>query len=428
MVDVNTTVQPKLLRHAEFRLLFAATAVSKLGVQVGYLAIPLVAVSALDASPGQVGLLAALSTVAFLLIGLPAGAWIDRMRRRGVMVAADVVRAALLGSVPMAWAVDALTLTQLYVVVFLAGFATVFFDVAGLSYVPHVVGRKRLVEANSALHSFDAIANIAGRSGAGYLIQWVTAPVALLVTAGGYLISGLCLSGIRRREPEAPRPGERRLWPQIREGLGFVLRHRILRPAALAGAATNLGMQLSLTMLPVVMIAGLALPESRLGLFLAAGGVGALVGALTAKRLGGVLGMGRMLWVLGLVVAPAAFLVPMLDRGAGFWLAMAGWGIVAFKIGVDNVVLVSFRQRVTPDGLLGRQNATMRFLLTGALAVGAALAGVVGELVSARAALWTGTVILALAWIPLFFSPIRNLRTLPAASDVTAVEAGPERG
>ncbi|WP_166355387.1 MFS transporter [Phytoactinopolyspora limicola] len=416
MVTTEAAPARTLFGDPAFRLLFAAAA-SRLGVQVGYLAVPLVAVSALDASPGQVGLLATLSTAAFLLIGLPAGAWVDRVRRRGVMIVADVVRAVLLGSVPVAWTMDTLTLPHLYVVVFVAGIGTVFFDVAAQSYLPHVVGRDRLVSANSALHSFDAVANIAGRGGAGYLVQWATAPIALVVTAVGYVASGLLLAGIGKREP-APRPDrEHGLWRQVGEGLGFVLRHPILRPAAMAGAATNFGMQMCLTMLPVVIVSDLGLAEGRFGLFLAMGGVGALLGALTARRLGAVLGLGRMLWLLGAAVAPAAAFVPMLDHGSAFWVAAAGWSVLAYKVGVDNVVLVSFRQRVTPDGLLGRQNATMRFLLTGALALGAAASGAIGEVVSARAALWAGVVVLAFAWAPLFFSPVRRLRELPESAE-----------
>lgn len=410
MTSPVVTASRPLRANRDFRLLFAATAASKLGVQVGYLAIPLVAVVALDASAGQVGLLATLSTAAFLLIGLPAGAWVDRIRRRGAMVVADLARAALLASVPAAWVTDALTLTQLYVVVLVTGIATVFFDVANLSYLPHVVGKDRLVPANSALHSFDAVANIGGKGAAGYLIQWASAPVALLVTAGGYLASGLLLGGIKRREPAPVPVGKSGLWGQVVEGLGYVLRHPILRPAATAGALTNLGMQLCLTMLPVLVVGELGLPESMLGLFFAIGGVGALLGASTASRLGGVLGHGRMLWLLGMSMAPAGLLVPLIGADGRIWIASAGWLVLTYKIGVDNVILVSFRQRVTPDRLLGRQHATMRFLMTGALAIGAALAGVIGQLYGPRAALWVGAAILALAWLPVFFSPIRRLR------------------
>ena len=412
-----TQAEPRSLLHQpHFRLMFAAAAASKIGMQVSYLAVPLVAVLALQASPGRVGLLATLSTAAFLLIGLPAGALIDRVRRRGVMIAADIARAAVFASIPIAWWMDALTLGQLYVVVFLGGVATVFFDVANLSYLPHVVGRNRLVDANSALHSFDAVINIAGRSGAGYLVQLVTAPVEMAVTATGYLVSGGFLAAIRRREPKpTPTPG-RKLSRQITEGLRFVVAHQVLRPIALAGATTNFGMQITITMLPVLFVAELGLPEGALGLFFAAGGCGALLGALTARRLGQWLGQGRVVWILGLAVAPAGFLIPFLDRGPWLVLSGVGWRLVAYKAGVDNVLLVSFRQRVTPDRLLGRQNATMRFLLTGALALGAALAGLTGQVAGVRAALWLGAAFLALVWVPLFLSPMRRVRDLPTAT------------
>lgn len=402
-----------LFGNGEFRLLFCGAASSKIGVQVGYLAVPLVAVLALNASPGQVGLLAMLSTSAFLLIGLPAGAWVDRLRRRRVMIIADLVRGVLFASVPIAWWLDALTIEHLYAVVFASGFATVFFDVGNMSYLPHIVGRDRLVEANSAMHSFEAVTNIAGRSAAGYLVQMATAPAALVVTACGYFMSSGFIARIRRTEPQPSRDGDTRLLREIGEGLGFVVRHPILRAAAIAGSITNFGMQICVTMLPVLFVAELGIPEGHLGLFFAAGGFGALLGALSARRLGDRLGQGRVLWVAGMVIAPVGFVVPMIERGVWTWLAGASWLILTFKVGVDNVILVSFRQRLTPDQLLGRQNATMRFLLTGMLAIGSGVAAVVGQAAGPRAALWLGAAALAVVWVPLFLSPIRTIRELP---------------
>lgn len=412
---------PRLLADRDVRRLFAATVQSKAGVQVGVLALPLVAVLALGASPGEVGLLATLTWAPFLVIGLPAGAWTDRLPRRPTMIVGEMGRAVAIGSVPVAWLADALTFAQLLVVVIAAGTCTVFVDLANLSYLPTLVGRDRLVEANGTLHSIDAVTNVAGRGSAGYLIQWVGAPLALLVTSVAHLVSATVLATIRRRDPPRLPVARPSLLPEVREGVVFVARHPILRAAAVAGAATNLGMQLVMTMLPVLVVGELGLPESRIGLFLAIGGTGALGGAVVARRLGERLGHGRMLWLVGIAIAPAAALVPLIDGGAGLWLAMGGWVVVAAKTAVDNVILVSFRQRVTPDHLLGRQHATMRVLLTGSLAVGAALAGVIGQLAGPRWALWVGSAIMALVWVPIALSPIRRLRELPDAA--TPIEA-----
>lgn len=409
----------------DLHLLFAAAAASKLGLQVGSLALPLVAVLALSASPGEVGLLATLTTAAFLLIGLPAGVWVDRMRRRGVMIAADLARAVLYASVPVAWWLGALTIEQLYAVALLTGVATVFFDVSAQSYLPHVAGRDRLIEANSVLGSIDSVVHIGGRSAAGFLVQLASAPAAVVVTAVGYLVSGGFLLGIRRPEAPVEVEGAAARAPMLRsigDGVRFVAGHPVLRAVAVAGAMTNLGMQLVLVMLPVLLVDRLGLSAGVLGLFFAVGGVSGLIGAAMATRVVRRLGAGRVLWLLGVVIAPAGLLVPLIDSGPWLWLAGLGWVIVVYKIAVDNVVLVSFRQKVTPDHLLGRQTATMRFLLTGAVAIGAGLSGLVGGAFGPRAALWAGAIVLALVWVPLYRSPLRRLRSLddaPAATTTT---------
>ncbi|HUR01389.1 MAG TPA: MFS transporter [Nonomuraea sp.] len=403
-----------LWRMPDFRILFTATALSQLATNIGYVAIPLIAVTALHAGPGQAGALAALSTVAFLLIGLPAGAWVDRMRHRRVLIVADLARAGLLASIPLAWWLDALTFGQLYAVVLLTGCATVFFDVGSQSVLPQLVGRDGLVQANAAVMTLIAAGNVAGRGAGGGLVQLLTAPVAVACAAAGYLASGLRLTAIRRTAaaPAAERPT--RLGTQIAEGLRHVLGNAELRALALTGTLTNLGSQIVNTVLPILFVNELGLPPGALGLFWAAGGAGLLLGARCARPIAARLGHGRTLGLAGLLLAPAALLVPLIDRGPGLWLAGAGWLLAMTKTGMDNVLGVSMRQRMTPDGLLGRMNATFRFLLTGALAIGAAMAGLIGELATVRVTLWVGAVLLAIAFLPVFLSPLRTRRELPA--------------
>jgi predicted MFS family arabinose efflux permease len=397
--------------NRDFRMLFTATAVSRLGTSVGYVATPLIAVTALDATPGEVGLLATLSTVAFLVIGLPAGAWTDRLRRRPVLIAADVARAAVLCSVPVAWWLGMLHMGQLYAVVLLCGIGTVFFDVASQSYVPQVVGRSALLAANTRLVSVDAVNDIAGRGVAGYLVALLTAPVAVLVDAASYLASAWFVLRVRHREP-TPAPADRRLWRDMTEGVVFVAGHRVLRAIAMSGALANLGIVLIVTMLPVVLVDELGVSPAVLGLFLASGGVGTLLGSLVARRLAAVVGAGRLSVQGALLAAPCGFGMPFVAEGPRMWLAGAGWVVVTAVVGANNVILVSFRQSVTPDRLLGRMTASFRFLLMGALAVGAAAAGTLGEAVSPRAALAAGAAAIALVWVPILASPLRKTREL----------------
>ncbi|NES27427.1 MFS transporter [Micromonospora terminaliae] len=394
-----------------FRYVYAANLTDSLGFQVGYLAVPVLAVSVLAATPGQVGLLAALSTAAFLLVGLPAGVWVDRSPRRTVMVAADLARAALYASIPLAWWADVLTLGQLYAVVLLTGVGTVFGDVAAQSFLPELVGRDRLVAANSLLMTTNATIQIGGRGFGGLLVQWLGAPLALALNAVTHLLSALALTRVRPTATAGTgrnRPADG-FGRQLAEGVRHVLGNPLLRPLAVSLAGINLTVNLMTTMLPVVFLRDLGLGAGALGLFLGAGGVGALLGAVTARPLAARIGHGRALWLPGLLVAPAGALVALVDTGAWLWLAGLGWLALAWRTGIGNVIGVSLRQRATPDALLGRMNATFRFLLTGAIAVGAGLAGLLGEYAGPRTPLWVGAIGAALTWLPLYRSPVRTL-------------------
>ncbi|SEE03147.1 MFS transporter [Streptomyces sp. TLI_105] len=432
----------------DFRVLFSASVLSTLGTNVSYLAVPMVAVLALDAGPGRVGLLASLSTAAFLLIGLPAGAWVDRMRHRTVLIVADLLRAALLAWIPVAWWLDVLTFGGLCAVVFLSGVATVLFDVASQSALPRLVEPAVLIPANSALVSLMAAGNVAGRGAGGALVQLLGAPLAVVCAAVGHLGSGIRLLRMARGDahmavpdpaktaPEAP-AGTSLAAPagtvpeapaapagtasgrapdlraQIAEGLRHVLGHAELRALALTGAVGNLGTVMVNTMLPVVFTRELGLSAGALGLFWAAGGIGLFLGARCARPLADRFGHGRGLVVADLCLSPAGLLVPLMDRGAWLWAAGAGWVAFAMRTGAANVLGVSLRQRLTPGDLLGRMNATFRFLLTGSMAVAAALAGAIGAHCSPRTALWAGGALLCLSFLPVLFSPLRRRRELP---------------
>ncbi|KOU76002.1 MFS transporter [Streptomyces sp. MMG1533] len=411
-------------RTADFRNLFAATTLSQLGTNVTYVAVPLFAVAALDAGPGQVGVLATLSTLAFLLIGLPAGAWVDRMRHRRVLIGADLARAVLFASVPLAWWADTLTLGQLYAVVLLNGCATVFFDVTSQSTLPRLVGHGALVRANTAMVSLQAMGNVAGRSAGGALVQLLSAPVAVFCAAAAHLASALQLTFIRREEtPPGHRAGHAGLRAQIAEGLRHVFGNPELRALALTAALTNLGMQIVNTMLPILFVRELGLPAGALGLFWAAGGLGLLLGARCARAVAGRLGHGRTLGLAGVCLAPAGLLVPLIGHGPWLWIAGAGWVLALFKTGMDNVLGVSLRQGMTADDLLGRMNATFRFVLSGSLAVGAAVSGLIGELAGVRPTLWVGGALLATAFLPVYLSPVRTRRELPTRQQTPTSES-----
>ncbi|MBQ1032666.1 MFS transporter [Micromonospora parva] len=418
MTTAPTTTTPTHRTSAwppSFRLLYAASLIDGIGFHIGQMAVPVMAVSLLAATPAEVGLLGALSTAAFLLIGLPAGVWVDRLPRRAVLVTADLTRAALVASVPLAWWAGVLSIPQLYLVVLLTGVGTVFADVAAQSCLPQVVGRDRLVAANALMMSTNATMQIAGRGLGGIVVQALTAPVAIVLDAAAYVVSGVILTRIR---PEAPRPRQPRAPGGFAHQLGAGVRHvtgsPLLRPLALSTASINLTMQLTTAMLPVVFLRELGLGAAALGLFLGTGGIGALLGAVTARPLAERIGHGRALWLPGLLVAPLGGLVTLIDTGPMLWVAASGWLALAWRTGVGNVIGISLRQGATPDELLGRMNATFRFLLTGALAIGAVLAGVLGQYANVHTALVVGAAANALTWLPVFFSPLRTLDRPPS--------------
>jgi len=406
-----------LLRDHDFRQLFIADTISQIGTQITLLALPLVAILALDAAPFEVGLLAASETAAFLLVGLPAGAWVDRMRRRNVLIIGDVARAVLLGSVPLAWWAGLLTMPQLYLVAVLVGVFTVFFDVAYQSYLPHLVGRAHLVEGNAKLEAVRGVTQIGGPTLAGVLIQVLSAPVAIVVDAVSFVGSALFVGLIRKREPRPERPPDAHLGREIMAGLRFVLGNRLLRAIAMCTGTFNLFSNLLWAMFIVLLAGELKVPPGTIGLFFSVAAVGGLLGAFAALRLARWLGQGPVIWISTAVQAPFVFLLPIVQPGWLLWAAAFGFAVSGFCGVVYNVAQVSFRQGLTPERLLGRMNATMRFLVWGTMPVGALLGGVLGQQFGVRQAVWIGAIGEALAFLPVFLSPLRGMRELPKHSE-----------
>ena len=408
---------PGLLREHDFRQLFVADTISQLGSQVSLLALPLVAVLTLHASNFEVGVLAMCDTLAFLLIGLPAGAWVDRMRRRSVLIAGDVGRAVVLGSVPVAWWLHALSMPQLYVVGLLTGVLTVFFDVAYQSYLPHLVGRDNLVEGNAKLEVVRGVTQIGGPTAAGFAIQALTAPVAVAADAVSFAGSALFVGLIRKREELPERKPDRHLGREIMEGLRFVLRNRLLRSIAMCTGSSNLFSSVSGAMMIVLLARELRLGAGTIGVVFSLAAIGGLVGALVTNRVVKVFGQGPTIVISAAVFGPFGLVMPLAQRGWLLWAAAGAFAISWVFVVVYNVTQVSFRQGLTPEHLLGRMNATMRFLVWGTLPLGAFVGGVLGQLIGVRPTLWVGAIGGLLAFLPVFFSPLRHMRELPTRPD-----------
>ncbi|WP_086666476.1 MFS transporter [Lentzea kentuckyensis] len=406
--------------HPDFRRLWIGDTISQFGANVGMTVIPLLAAGVLNATPFEMGLLAAASTIAFLLIGLPAGVWVDRMRRKPLMIAMDVVRAALMLSVPVAWWLDLLDLPQLIVVSLAAGVCTVFFDVAYQSYLPSLVGRGQLVEGNSKLQASLSVAEVSGPAIGGYAAQLLGAANGVLATGLGYLSSAFFLVRIKTVEPAPERHPDPQLRREIAEGLRFVFGNTTLRMIVACTGTSNFfhGVQNAVMVLFLLQTVGLS--EGTAGLVLSAGGVGGVLGAALAYRIGVLVGQARMIWLIPLVTWPFILVLPFVSGGWGLVLPMAGLAVTAFGIVVYNVGQVSYRQAICPDQLLGRMNASIRWVVWGATPLGALLGGGLGSWIGIVPTLWVSVIGSVLGMVWLLLSPLRSMRDLPATSNVEA--------
>jgi len=410
-----------LWRNRDFLKLWGGQTISQFGSKITLLALPLTAALTLHATPVEMGILAAAGTVPFLLVGLLAGVWVDRLPRRPILLITDCARGVLLLAIPLAARLDALTIGLLYAVAFLVGILTVFFDVAYQSFLPALVGREHLVEGNSKLQVSRSAAQIAGPGIAGGLVRLITAPMAILVDATSFLVSALFLAFVRVPEDlPAPRAERQTAWKDIGEGLHVVFGNPLLRAITGSTATSNLGSEMWYAILILYVTRTLGLGAGVIGLMFAMGSVGFLFGALLAGRFARWIGVGPTIIWSEAIAAIAAFLIPIAHRPAT--LAVVLIVIAQFITGgcwtIYNINQVSLRQAITPDHLLGRMNATMRFIVWGTLPIGALIGGALGGAIGLRPTLVVGVVIQSCAFLWTYFSPVRTLRETPSADAI----------
>jgi MFS family permease len=409
-----------LWRHPEFVKLWTGQTISQFGTQVSELAIPLTGALVLNASPVEMGLLGAFNFAPFLLLSLFAGVWVDRMRRRPVLIVADIGRVLLLGSIPAAALLGVLRMEQLYVVGLLTGALTVFFDVAYQSYLPVLVSREHLVEGNSKLEVSRSVAQIAGPGIAGALVQVASAPVAVLVDSLSYVASVMSLLFIHTVEPPPVTADEHAgMWVQLREGLGVVVGNPLLRSIAGCTATSNLFGNAMQAVYVLFLTRDLGLEPAAIGLVYALAGPGALLGAVTAGPLARRLGLGTAIIGSILLTGLANLLVPVSILGGNAAVSTGLLMVASFVSGLGNPIYninqVSLRQTITPDHVQGRMNASMRFIVWGTIPIGALLGGGLGQVIGVFPTVVVMVVagLLAPAWVA--FSPVRDLRAQPVA-------------
>jgi Major Facilitator Superfamily len=445
-----------LLRQRNFRLLWIGETVSTAGSAMAVVGVPLLAVTVLHAGTFAVAVLTAAAYLPWLVIGLPAGAWVDRLPPRPLMIACDMISALLFASLPAAAWIGVLSTGQVVVVALLAGAANVLFATAYQVCLPALITTAELVEGNASLQGAASVATIGGRGAAGLAAEAIGAAPALLFNAGSFLVSAACLLRIRppAPAPSAPAPGPPApapgppapapgapapapprpapappapapappvstlpppaRWTGVRAGLRFVARDPYLRPLTLYGTAANLAYTGNLALVVVFLVRVIGLGAAAVGLLTAASGIGGLLGALLAPRLARAFGTARALILACLGSGLAGLLIPLTGPGPRIACYLAGSAVVAGGITVGNVIVRSFLQGYCPPSMLGRVTASMRFLAQGAIPLGALLAGALGTALGVRNGLWVILVIFAGSGSFLLTSHIRTVRNLPA--------------
>ena len=405
-----------LHRNRDFVRLWAGQTISQVGSQITLLALPLVAIRTLRANAFELGVLAAAETIPFLLIGLPAGVWVDRWRRRPVLVVADVGRAVVLVSVPVAFVLDALTMAQLYAVAVLTGVFTVFFDVAYQSYLPALVRRDELVEGNSRLELSRSGAQVVGPGLAGMLVHLLRAPMAIAADSVSFAFSALFIARIGADEDEpapADEVGPGTMRRGIAEGLRYVFRHPLLARIAACTALFNLFSALGMAVFLLYAVRRLGISPAVVGIVFSLGSIGFVVGSIVAQPVGRRLGIGPALVLAAAVQGGAFLLVPLAPADAAVPFFVAAFALETCAAPVYNITQISLRQTITPIRMQGRMNATMRFVVWGTLPLGSLLGGVLGEVVGLRTTLWISAVGTAAAVVPLLTGALLRLRTMP---------------
>lgn len=405
-----------LWRHADFLKLWAAQAVSSFGARITREGIPLAAILTLDATPAQLGILAALARGPGLIVGLFAGGWVDGARRRPLLIWADIFRAALLLTIPLAAWTHWLTMPQLYGVAALVGAASILFDIADHAYLPSLIGKPDLLEGNAKLAVTESTAEIGGPALAGVLFQVFTPPIAILVDAATYVVSALSLGAIRQVEPPpAPRERDQHWLADLKFGFEAVMGQPLIRPMLIMTVVQTFFGSFFAGLYMLFAIRTLGLSTSLMGVTIAVGGVGALSGALLARLSVARLGPGPAILIMGMISAVSALLIPLAPAsviGGTIVLMIGQWFGDAFAVAAM-VPAGTLRQTVFPREMLGRTGAVFH-VATGAMAVvGALVGGVAAEHFGIRPTMWVGALGIVAGQLVLVLSPLRQLSKMP---------------
>jgi MFS family permease len=403
-----------LWRQRNFTLLWAGQTISMTGSAVTAVGLPLAAITMLGASALQVGLLTAATYGAFILVALPAGVVVDRLRKRRIMIWCDSMRLVIIGSVPVAAALHRLTLGQLYAVALATGVCAVFFDVSEQSYVPSVLDPEDLTEGFGKLGASASFAEVSGRGLASGLVAVIGAALAVTADALSYAASVTCLLLVKGDEsrPERRPAGARQLRRDIPQGLAFIARHPVLRKITACAAAGNLFIAMEIALNLMFLIRVLHMRPAVAGLATALGSLGGIAGGMLAASLARRIGSARIIWFSLLVLDAPSLVLPLAAPGWRIALFIFGYGVSMFACSVFGASQLAYRQSVCPPDLRGRMNAASRWITWGVLPIGGLLGGLAGSAIGIRPSIWIAYAGSWAAGFLVYFSPLRRVRNV----------------
>lgn len=404
-----------VLRNRNFQYLWAGQTVSAIGDQMTGLALPVLAITMLHASEWQIGMMNAAGMSMFLLIGLPAGAWVDRWLKRRVMIFADLVRALVLLSVPVAWWAGVLDVTYLIVGAAIISAANVFFDVAYQSVLPIMLPKDQLSKANSALETTKQTSMLVGPAVIGFLLSIVKAPILMVADSISYFVSLFSIGLIKMDESTIAKKDRGRLRDEIAEGVKFVTKHPIIGRITASTATFNFFNSGVNTLVPILVLRNMDVSPALFGLVFSIGAGAALVGALSAAKIGKLIGQGNTVISALMLSAVASFGFPLaavIGDASALPIVMVTGSLIGFSSLVFNITQVSARQALCPEHLLGRMNASIRFFVWGVMPISALLAGAFATWFGLAPVLLVGAIGAVLSTWFIFASPLRGLKTI----------------
>lgn len=409
-----------IFRSRNFMALWTGQTISTIGNQLSGLAFPVFAVTMLSINEWQMGILNAAGTASFLLVGLTAGALVDRMRKRRVMIVADLIRFVATLSIPVLYFAGVIQIWHLFVAAAINGLATVFFDVSYQSYIPFLVAKDKIAQANSALETTSQISGLGGPAAVGFLLTIIKAPFVMVVDGLSFLASVFSLSLIRDREVPAAKHERKPLRTEIAEGIKFVWSNRIIRSISFTTATSNLFGTAAMTLLPLVVLRDLHISPATFGIMESSAAIGGLLGAVSAAKLAKWIGQGQLVAISAVLFGITAF-GPALAAGSSQPVAIAilviGQALGSFTVLTYNITQVSARQRLCPEHLLGRMNASIRFFVWGVMPIAALLSGAVASAIGIVPVLWICAIGGLFSTVFVVFSPLARMRDLaPEAS------------